>query len=234
MPTAAGFDCGSYPGDAALHAWASGGTYQFVGYYLPAPCHGSAFTPWTGKAAFIAGLGLGFAVVYVGLQQTGCGAAALSHDKGVEHGRDTLARCESEAFPNGTVVFLDVEHFDGSLSGAMEDYVRGWIGAILDDGSIKPGIYCAKRNADELRGAAQREYDARGLSGRPAFWITSVSNPSFDIRSSTPDQSGVPFADVWQGRIDVSGEQDGVQLNIDQNVAMTDDPSGVRSGFVLT
>jgi hypothetical protein len=234
MRRGTGFDCGNYPGDAALTAWAAEGTYQFVGYYLPAPCHDAAFTSWTGKAAFIAGLGFGFAVVYVGLQQTGCGAAHVSNDTGVEHGRDAIDKCRAESFPNGTVVFLDVEHFDGTLALAMEGYVRGRISAMLDDGSMQPGLYCANENANELLAAAQPEYDARELPGRPAFWIVSIGSPVFMIGTSTPDQSGVPFADVWQGHINTTEQHGGVELRIDQNVTTSSDPSAVRSGFVGT
>jgi hypothetical protein len=116
----------------------------------------------------------------------------------------------------------------------MEGYVRGWIGAMLDDGSMQPGLYCAKVNANELLAAVQPEYDARELSGRPAFWIVSIGNPVFTIGTSTPDQSGVPFADLWQGHINTSEQHGGVALRIDQNVATNSDASSVRSAFAGT
>ena len=45
----AGSDCGDYPGDDKIQAWTVDGTYKWCGYYLLAPCHGSSFSPWTGK-----------------------------------------------------------------------------------------------------------------------------------------------------------------------------------------
>ncbi len=38
-----GFDTYSYPGDDAMLAWRDEGVpYEWVGYYLPAPCHRSS------------------------------------------------------------------------------------------------------------------------------------------------------------------------------------------------
>src|SRR5436309_1584745 len=34
-----GFDTNIYPGDKAMDAWKRSGEYEWVGYYLPAPCH---------------------------------------------------------------------------------------------------------------------------------------------------------------------------------------------------
>ncbi|HKW12329.1 MAG TPA: hypothetical protein VJO33_18225, partial [Gemmatimonadaceae bacterium] len=43
-----GFDTSEYPGDDAMRAWRDDGSYEWVGYYLPAaPCHKDA--SWSGK-----------------------------------------------------------------------------------------------------------------------------------------------------------------------------------------
>src|SRR5690349_10370204 len=34
-----GFDTNIYPGERALRAWREAGPYEWVGFYLPAPCH---------------------------------------------------------------------------------------------------------------------------------------------------------------------------------------------------
>ena len=73
--TFAGFDTSIYPGDAALRAWMKPGSpYEWVGYYLEAPCHRDG--TWSGKRASLTGMGWGLAVIYVG-QQTFDGVAAL-------------------------------------------------------------------------------------------------------------------------------------------------------------
>lgn len=62
-----GFDTYSYPGDEVMQAWREDGVpYEWVGYYLPAPCHEG--TDWVGKREKLASMGWGMAVVYVGQQ----------------------------------------------------------------------------------------------------------------------------------------------------------------------
>jgi hypothetical protein len=223
----AGFDCGSYPGDDNIRAWAQDGTYKWCGYYLLAPCHGAAFTPWTGKYQFLRGLGLGLAILYVGRQQTGCGADSLSRAQGQTDGADAIAKCNQDGFPQNAIIFLDVEHFDGGLAANMRDYYQGWIGTILDDGKFKTGTYCADTNANDLINAAQQEFAAHGLpGGNPAFWIVK-NDLTFDPATSVPTGSGVSFANIWQGRVNVVGEaHGGVTISpIDQDVADSGDPS---------
>jgi hypothetical protein len=68
-PTAAGhpgFDTGTYPGDAGMRAWRAGSPYEWVGYYLPAPCHRDL--SWSGKRDALIAMGWGTAVIYVGQQ----------------------------------------------------------------------------------------------------------------------------------------------------------------------
>ena len=226
----AGFDTGSYPGDAAINTWAAQSPFRFVGFYFDAPCHTTAtFKTFSGKFPLIKASGLGIVIIYVGLQQDGCGQAKLSRAKGLEHGNDTVTKFTREGFPNGAVVFLDVEHFDGPLSARMEAYIRGWISAILDSGTITSGIYCPASKANEIRLAAEKEFAAHGLpGGAPVFWIVK-STAGFNIATSKPTDSGVAFASVWQGRLDINETHGGVQIKIDQNVASSRDPSGATS-----
>jgi hypothetical protein len=65
-----GFDTGTYPGDAAMRAWRSGGSpYEWAGYYLPSPCHQDE--GWSGKRETLTDMGYGLAVLYVGQQTWG-------------------------------------------------------------------------------------------------------------------------------------------------------------------
>jgi hypothetical protein len=226
LARSSGFDCGSYPGDVAIRDWAANSAYSFVGFYFDAPCHTtSTFKTWSGKFTVIKAAGLGIALVYVGFQQDGCGHMNLTRAHGVAHGQDTATKLTAEGFPDGAVVFLDVEHYNGGLSAAMEAYIRGWISAILDSGKVKPGIYCPSTKANEILAAAEKEYAAHGLpGGAPAFWIVKP-DALFDPASSKPTDSGVSFAQVWQGRLDISETHGGSTITIDQNVANSSDPS---------
>jgi Domain of unknown function (DUF1906) len=224
---AAGFDTGSYPGDAAIIKWATTSPYKFVGFYFDAPCHTTkTFTTWSGKAAFIRATGLGLAIVYVGFQQDGCGKNKLSRAAGTAHGEDTIAKFKAEGFAAGTIVFLDVENYDGALSASMADYIRGWIGALLDDGTVAPGIYCPARKAAAIHTAAKKEYAEHGRpDGAPAFWIVKVTDKKFNPATSVAADCGVAFANVWQGVIDTAEAHGDITLKIDQNVADSSNPS---------
>ncbi len=62
-----GFDTYAYPGDDVMRAWRHDDVpFEWVGYYLPAPCHKGR--TWMGKRARLANMGWGMAVIYVGQQ----------------------------------------------------------------------------------------------------------------------------------------------------------------------
>jgi Domain of unknown function (DUF1906) len=62
-----GFDTYAYPGDEVMRAWRETNVpYEWVGYYLPAPCHEG--TTWAGKRQRLADMGWGMAIIYVGQQ----------------------------------------------------------------------------------------------------------------------------------------------------------------------
>ncbi len=65
-----GFDTYSYPGDETMTAWRDESVpYEWVGYYLEAPCHKD--DSWSGKRQKLTDLGWGIAVIYVGEQTWG-------------------------------------------------------------------------------------------------------------------------------------------------------------------
>ena len=65
-----GFDTSLYPGDAGMTAWLKPASpYEWVGYYLEAPCHKDA--SWSGKRQKLTEMGWGLAVIYVGQQTWG-------------------------------------------------------------------------------------------------------------------------------------------------------------------
>jgi glycoside hydrolase-like protein len=65
-----GFDTSIYPGDDAMRAWKdSDAPYEWVGYYLAAPCHKDA--SWVGTRETLSRMGWGLAVIYVGQQTWG-------------------------------------------------------------------------------------------------------------------------------------------------------------------
>lgn len=64
-----GFDTNIYPGDKAMAAWKNSGEYEWVGYYLKAPCHSD--NSWLGTRERLVNQRWGLAVIYVGQQTWG-------------------------------------------------------------------------------------------------------------------------------------------------------------------
>ena len=235
-----GFDTFRYPGEQVLRAWkAAGAPYEWVGYYLPAPCHRD--DSWSGTRETLRQLGLGTAVIYVGQQTWGraprpAGAAArqaarLGHAcnadfvhgaRGAVEGNDAVARTAAEGFPPGTVVFLDLERME-HMPELMRAYYRAWARRLLADGRYRPGVYVHAHNAAAVHADFAAEYAAAGLAGEPPVWVANGHGFSPD---KAPTEVGHAFAGVWQGLIDVVETHGGVRLPIDVNVAAVPDPSG--------
>ena len=231
-----GFDIGLYPGDGSLQAWKyPSSPYRWLGYYLPSPCHRDA--SFSGKRAFITSLGWGTAVLYVGQQdwanmpsiaasanrasenQAVCSASLLSNDQGTAEAADAVAQVRAQGFPDGTTVFLDVEHVS-AISQQLLDYYRAWTAGVLADGHYKPGVYAHKANAPTFYDLSIT--DPHGARYTPPFWIASWSNFSL---SSKPGDVGLAFAQLWQGLGGVNQTYNGVTLNIDADVATKVSPS---------
>jgi glycoside hydrolase-like protein len=263
-PSAAGhpgFDTGLYPGDAAMRAWRAASPYEWVGYYLPAPCHRDV--SWAGKRSALIDMGWAVAAIYVGQQDWGqmpdrqipnpqpvtgdstavaqsppaanqqpqqpqaqaratgaCSAANLG--RGYSDADDAIARAAAEGFPTGSVIYLDVERVQ-AVSASLVQYVRDWVGRVLQEGRYIPGLYCHRANVADLSGALTSPWIGAGRADTPPLWVTAT-DPSFTL-DQQPRGSGVPTATVWQGRLDVSESWGGTTLRVDQNVSSTRGPS---------
>jgi hypothetical protein len=217
-----------------MHAW-FGKPYVFTGFYLEAPCHNAAkFKPWMGHRQTLKEIGWGLVVVYVGRQAKGCGADKLTRQQGLDDAADAVSKAKGEGIPQGATIFLDIEVMD-TVSAKMLQYMRGWIAGLLTDKFYKPGAYVHFRNADALMAEARQEYVAQGEpGGSPAFWVVRVPGGNkFDVLKSGPQDLNslspkpIPFASVWQGKIDIKSEtHGGVTFGpVDENVADSENPS---------
>jgi hypothetical protein len=61
--------------------------------------------------------------------------------------RDAIARTVAEGFPNGTVIFLDLERMD-TVPESMRSYYKAWTATVLADGRFRPGYYTHNHNAE--------------------------------------------------------------------------------------
>ena len=233
-----GFDTHSYPGDRAMQAWRA--TYEWVGFYLPAPCHKD--DSWSGKRATLARMSYGVAVVYVG-QQTWSEHKQLSRaqqaaakargaqclpefvagPRGASEADDAIARTAAEGFPAGTVIYLDLERMQ-VVPQKMRDYYREWTARVLADGRYVPGVYVHTFNADLVYRDLRGVYSAAGVDADPPFWVAGGRGFRRDV---SPSDVGHTFAHAWQGVLDVVERRNGFKLPIDVNVAAVPSPSGV-------
>jgi hypothetical protein len=229
-----GFDTNIYPGDRAMTVWAKDGTYDWVGYYLEAPCHRD--DSWSGKRDTLTEMGWGVAVVYVGQQSwstskktkkgTTCSNAFLTAPNGARDGRDAIAKVVKEGFPHGTVIFLDIERME-KVPAAMEAYYKAWTKAVLADGRYQPGYYAHTANAARVHADVKPLFEQAGDTLEPPFWVAGKSNVF--ATDKVPTDVGHAFAAVWQGLLDVTRTHSGVRLPIDINIAATRSPSQSNS-----
>jgi len=231
-----GFDTSDYPGDEAMMAWRKNAGYDWVGYYLQAPCHKD--DSWTGKRETLDGMGWGVAVVYVGQQTWGktprtggrvargstCAANLVDSARGRMDADDAIAKTSAEGFPTGTAIFLDLEHMN-SVPNAMRAYYIAWTERLLADGRFRPAYYTHNANAPTVYGDVRALFDRHGIEADPPFWIAGGSNFG---RDRAPQDVGHQFADVWQGVLDTWEKHDAVRLPIDVNVAAVPSPSSAQ------
>lgn len=231
-----GFDTSIYPGDDAMRSWRDHAGYDWVGYYLPAPCHKDG--SWQGKRATLDAMGWGVAVVYVGQQTWGrtprangrvprgstCNANLVNARRGRIDADDAIARARAEGFPEGTAIFLDIEHMS-AVPDAMRDYYVAWTERMLDDGRYRPAYYAHTRNAPVVYADIRALIDSRGLESDPPFWIAGGANFG---RDRSPEDVGHDFAAVWQGELDTWERHAMVKLPIDVNVASVPSPSAAE------
>jgi hypothetical protein len=230
-----GFDTNIYPGDRTMKIWADEGTYDWVGYYLPAPCHKDQ--SWSGKRDTLLSMGWGLAVVYVGQQvwTTGkkpkkgatCANAFRTASRGVIEGHDAIGRVITEGFPHGTVIFLDIERMD-RIPENMKAYYKAWTKTVVEDGRYRVGYYTHHDNAAEIFRDVRTVLVAAGDTTEPPFWIAGRTK-IFDPRNSDPTDVGHAFAEVWQGLLDVTRTHAGIRLPIDVNVSGSRSPSEVNA-----
>jgi glycoside hydrolase-like protein len=231
-----GFDTSDYPGDGAMATWREHAGYDWVGYYLQAPCHKDA--SWSGKRDTLEAMGWGMAVVYVGQQTWGktpratgrtsrgttCAANLVNSAQGRLDADDAIARTMAEGFPSGTAIFLDLERMN-SVPNAMREYYLAWTERLLDDGRFRPAYYAHNANAQTVYADVRALLDRQGIEADPPFWIAGGSNFG---RDRDPQEVGHEFADVWQGVLDTWEKHATVRLPIDVNVAAVPSPSAAQ------
>jgi Domain of unknown function (DUF1906) len=196
-----GFDRNQYPGDAALESLRQ--TFSFSGYWLNVP-PGETSNTWRGKREVLTSSGFGFLVLFNGRLYRELKSLSNSRTLGARDAAIAVQAAKQEGFPAETVIFLDQEE-GGRMLPAQRAYVHAWIDAVNASG-YRAGVYCSGIPASETGGATIiTANDLRDNSDRRkiVFFVYNDSCPpspgcAFPRNPPSPQQSGVPFAAVWQ------------------------------------
>jgi hypothetical protein len=197
-----GFDRNLYPGDANLKVLRR--TFSYAGYWLNAP-PGEGSNLWAGKRALLESLRFGFLILYRGkteewLQHQTDPAALGSAD-----GRDAVQAARNrEGFPQGAVIFLDVEE-GGRLAPKQMTYLIAWADAVAAE-SYRAGVYCSGipvRESGRSHINTAEDIHAHAGNKKISYWVyndTCAPSPGcvFLANPPSPSASGIPWADVWQ------------------------------------
>ncbi len=215
-----------------MQAWRADSPYEWVGYYLAAPCHRDS--SWAGTRPKLERMGWGTAVLYVGQQVFEgqpdsapgdgpilCSRTLLTPQQGRTDARDAIAKAAAEGFPPGTTVFLDIEKVQ-HVPDSLRAYFRAWQAEVLAEGRYEPGTYVHRENAVALFQEALAAFRAAGRTDTPAFWISGGSGFALD---ASPRVVGMNFATVWQGVLDAERTWGEVTLDVDENVSSRSSPS---------
>jgi hypothetical protein len=196
-----GFDRNRYPGDPPLKLLRQ--TFSFSGYWLNTPPNETSNT-WEGKREILTSNGFGFLVLFNGRLYRELKAPADPRTLGRNDAVVAVRAAKREGFSSGTVIFLDQEEGGRMLPG-QRAYVYAWIDAV-DASGYRAGVYCSGIPANETGGVTIiTANDLRdNADGRKiAFLVYNDSCPpspgcAFPRNPPSPQQSGIPFAVIWQ------------------------------------
>lgn len=202
VPVYAGLDRNNYPGDSALASLHK--TFAFTSYWLNTPPGEKAGTnTWNGTRERINAAGFGFVVLFNSRPLPGR-SKDMSAANGKDDGAQAATAAQSEGFPAGTVIFLDVEE-GGRMLPPQLAYIFSWVDSVTSLG-FRAGIYCSGIPAHEEGGVTiVTANDIRDhAEGRNiAYWVYNDAcppSPGCAVPGvlPTPAASGVQFADIWQ------------------------------------
>ena len=196
-----GFDRNDYPGDDALPSLHK--TFSFTGYWLSPP-PGEKRSSWQGKRALLASQGFGILVLFNGRESRQLKSAFYARQMGFMDADSAANFARGEGFPNGTVIFLDIEE-GGRLPNNYHEYLSAW-GDTLEIAGFRAGVYCSAMPVDEGGGTKiTSAQDIRSHTGsRPmVFWVYNDACPpspgcTFPQTPPSPATSGFSSATVWQ------------------------------------
>jgi hypothetical protein len=212
-----GIDRSAYPGDDVMTKLRATVQIDFTGFYLgPAPSHSDQ--GWMTKRSFLQGLGLGFAPIYVGQQQSPPGSLVLTAAQGTIDGGNATHLAATAGFPQGSVLYLDIETGPPAHPPFFV-YYKAWVQSVIDHG-FKAGVYCSHHLAPGFIAA----------DNRAVPWVFQLpqigGNFSPPVPRPDPSHSSFPAAKVLQYAQNAKLNFGGTSISpIDLDTALVADPS---------
>jgi len=196
-----GFDRNKYPGDTALKSLRQ--VFSFSGYWLNAPPNEASNT-WQGKREVLTANGFGFLVLFNGRLFRELKSVEDAKTLGAGDAAVAAETAKKEKFPPGTVIFLDQEE-GGRMLPEQRAYVYEWTDAV-NASAYRAGVYCSGIPAIEARAATiitANDLRDNADERKIVFLVYNDSCPpspgcAFPKNPPPPQQSGVPFAAIWQ------------------------------------
>jgi hypothetical protein len=196
-----GFDRNEYPGDAALPLLRK--SFSFASYWLSPP-PGEKSNSWIGKRRAMQAQGFGFLLLYQGRTSGQLPYKKDSVEAGLADAQAAAAAARREGFPEGSVIFLDVEE-GGRFFDGYHAYLRSWAESLTKE-KFRPGIYCSGIVVDEGEGSTIISADdIRAHIGVSdvVYWVYNDAcppSPGCGVPQNPPGPaaSGVAYAGVWQ------------------------------------
>jgi hypothetical protein len=196
-----GFDRNIYPGDAALRLLRQ--SFSFSWYWLNAP-PGERANTWQGKREILNSSGFGFLVLFNGRVDRELKSLSISKAFGTRDAAVATESARKEAFPAGTIIFLDQEE-GGRMLPEQQAYVYAWVDGVNASG-FRAGVYCSGIPASESGGATvvtANDLQVNAGIRKIVYFVYNDSCPpspgcEFPGSPLLPRQSGVTFASIWQ------------------------------------
>lgn len=196
-----GFDANDYPGDDALPILRK--TFAFSGYWLGPP-PGEKTTSWLGKRSALEKAGFGFLLLWNGRLNRDLKSVSDAQQKGKLDAQLAAAAAKRDVFPDGTVIFLDIEE-GGRLRPPYHAYVNQWIDTLTEQ-KFRAGAYCSAMPVNEGGGVTittTRDLEDQLAGRKLVFWIFNDACPpspgcTFPATPPAPADGGYTGAGVWQ------------------------------------
>jgi hypothetical protein len=196
-----GFDRNDYPGDDALPILRK--TFSFASYWLGSP-PSEKQSSWLGKRALLQSQGFGFLVLLNGKGSREINSQQDALRKGSDQAHEAAKLAQQEGFPQGTVIFLDIEE-GGRLPAYYHEYLQAWYDALAKAG-FHAGAYCSGIPVNEGDGVVVTTADdIHGHMGSRdlIYWVYNDACPPSPgcmcpTNPPVPSKSGIPYAAIWQ------------------------------------